>query len=105
MLWPLRALVEEPLHRLLERPDLQTILAAHDEGALAYESGQRATEVRDALVFGRLEELARQEFLTRCAVLGPMDDYASSVSVGGATNLHAIGACAIGQSIQTLLQM
>jgi hypothetical protein len=98
-------LLEKPLHGFLEGADLQLFVAANHEGTFADQSSQGAREVGDALVLGGLEELPRQKFLTRRAVLGPVNDDASGVAVGGTTDLDAIGTSAVGQRVQALIQV
>src|SRR5205807_1447917 len=98
-------LIEKPLHRLLEGADVLAVLAAHHEGSLPDEPRERAREIRDALVLGGFEELARQVLVARRAVLALVYDDARRVPVARRPRLHAVGAGPVGERVETLIEV
>src|SRR5437763_7189775 len=95
-------LIEKPLHRLLEGADVLAVLAAHHEGSLPDEPREGARQIRDALVLGGFEELARQVLVARRAVLALVYDDARRVPVARRPRLHAVCAGAVGERVETL---
>ncbi len=93
-------LVEEPLHRFLERADVLAVIAADDIRALSDEPGEGASELRDLLILRRFEELPREVLVGRRAVLGLVNRHARRMTVDRFADIDDIGASSVVQGIQ-----
>ncbi len=100
----LARLIEEPAHGFLERADIVPFGAAHHVRALADQPDQRAPEIRDPLILGGLEELARQEALGRRAHRHLADADAGTMALTDRPILDAIGARAVIERVEPVVQ-
>ena len=97
-------LIEEPGHALLEAADLVPLIAAHHVGALADEPSEGAPQIRDVLILGGLEELARQKLVAGRPMLGFVNDDPGALRIGSAAHLHTERARAVVHGTQAAVE-
>src|SRR6185437_2579586 len=101
----LASLIEEPLHGFLEGADVLAVVTAADEGAFADEARESAGKVRDPLVLGGIEELARQVLVAGGAVLCLVDHDARGMLARRAVKLHTVCARRVIERIEPLIEL
>src|SRR5580704_10492138 len=96
----LAGLLEQPGHRLFERADVLALLAAHDVGAFADQTGERTRELGDALILRRFEELPMQQLFGGKTMLGLAHDDARGLTVGARAQLDLEAAPPVVAGVQ-----